>query len=120
MSVLKDNSITELEECKIYIRPVRDVVELLGGKWKLPILTLLSFKPHRFKEIENEIAGINPKMLSKDLKELEEHGVVNRTSLDTFPPTVEYSLTPYGKTLDDILVKMRNWGTAHREKIVKG
>ncbi|MCW5922873.1 MAG: helix-turn-helix transcriptional regulator [Saprospiraceae bacterium] len=104
-------------ECKEFIRPVRDVIELIGGKWKLPILIALSFGNKRFGELERDVEGITPKMLSKELRDLEENKLVQRTVYDTIPVTVEYSLTPYGRTLDEVIVSLRDWGKTHRKKI---
>lgn len=104
-------------ECKEFIRPVRDVIEIIGGKWKLPVLIALSFGNKRFGELEKVVEGITPKMLSKELRDLEENKLVQRTVYNTIPVTVEYSLTPYGKTLDDVITALRNWGKTHREKI---
>ena len=104
-------------ECKEFIRPVRDVIEIIGGKWKLPILIALTFGNKRFKELERAVDGITPKMLSKELRDLEINHLVQRTVYDTIPVTVEYSLTPYGKTLDDVIASLRNWGKNHRNKI---
>ncbi|AXT61740.1 transcriptional regulator [Aquimarina sp. AD10] len=119
MSILKTKTEHSTpEECKIFIRPVRDVIDIVGGKWKLPILTALSFKTHRFKELERQVAGITPRMLSKELKDLESNGLVNRKTLYTSPVTVEYSLTCYGKSLDEVLSAMREWGVNHRKKIM--
>ena len=106
------------KECKVYIRPVRDVIDLIGGKWKLPIIIALSFGNKRFKELERQIEGVTPRMLSKELKDLEENGLVNRDVFNTTPVTVEYSLTAYGKTLDSVIDVMRDWGTLHRNKIM--
>lgn len=106
------------KECKVYIRPVRDVIDLIGGKWKLPVIIALSFGNQRFKELERQIEGITPRMLSKELKDLEVNGLVNRDVFNTTPVTVEYSLTDYGKTLDQVIEVMRDWGTSHRKKVM--
>jgi DNA-binding HxlR family transcriptional regulator len=105
-------------ECKTFILPVRDVIDLIGGKWRLPIMIALSFQNHRFKELERQIEGITPRMLSKELKDLEINGLVNRDVYDTTPVTVEYSLTDYGKSLDKVIETIREWGLIHREKIM--
>ncbi|QWX85593.1 helix-turn-helix transcriptional regulator [Cellulophaga sp. HaHaR_3_176] len=105
-------------ECKTFILPVRDVIDLIGGKWRLPIMTALSFKKHRFKELERQIEGITPRMLSKELKDLEINGLINRDVFDTSPITVEYSLTDYGKSLDNVIETIREWGLTHRKKII--
>lgn len=112
---MNDNS----KECKTYIRPVRDVIDLIGSKWKLPIIIALSFGNKRFKELERQIEGITPRMLSKELKDLEMNQLVNRAVFNTTPVTVEYSLTAYGKSLDEVIEVMRKWGTQHRAKIMK-
>ncbi|WP_452231392.1 winged helix-turn-helix transcriptional regulator [Lacinutrix sp. MEBiC02595] len=104
-------------ECKKFILPVRDVIDIIGGKWRLPIIIALSFKIHRFKELERQIEGITPRMLSKELKELEINGLINREVFDTMPVTVAYSLTDYGKSLDKVIETMRDWGLTHRNKI---
>ncbi|MEL6653921.1 MAG: helix-turn-helix domain-containing protein [Bacteroidota bacterium] len=106
------------QECKVFIRPVRDVIDLIGGKWKLPIIIALSFGNHRFKELERQIEGISPRMLSKELKNLEINGLVNRAVFNTTPVSVEYSLTEYGKSLDQVIEVMRDWGTKHRVRIM--
>jgi DNA-binding HxlR family transcriptional regulator len=105
------------EECLEYIRPVRDVLDIISGKWKLPILIALSFGNKRFKELERDVEGITPKMLSKELRDLEINDLVVRTVYDTVPVTVEYSLSDYGKTLDSVIVALREWGKKHRTKL---
>ncbi len=110
---------TNPKECKTFIRPVRDVIDLIGGKWKLPIIIALSFKNHRFNELEKQIDGITPRMLSKELKNLEINGLVTRQVYHTTPVTVEYGLTDYGKSLDDVIATMRDWGLKHRKKIME-
>lgn len=105
------------QECIEYIRPVRDVLDIINGKWKLPILIALSFGNKRFKELERDVEGITPRMLSKELRDLELNQLILRTVYDTIPATVEYSLTDYGKSLDDVIVALREWGKKHRTKL---
>ena len=85
------------ENCENMIRPVRDALEVLNGKWKLAIIGSLSFGTKRFKQISKEVNGITDKVLSKELKDLEANQLVKRDVYDTFPPTVEYSITPHGQ-----------------------
>lgn len=106
-------------ECKVFILPVRDVIDLIGGKWKLPIIISLSFGNSRFNQLERQIEGITPRMLSKELKDLEVNGLIDRTVIPTTPVSVEYNLTEYGKSLDKVIEVMRNWGTEHRSRIMK-
>lgn len=117
-SVKNKTNIYTPTECKSFILPVRDVIDLIGGKWRLPIIIALSFKIHRFKELERQIEGITPRMLSKELKDLEINGLVNRDVFNTMPVTVQYSLTDYGKSLDKVIETMRDWGLTHRTKII--
>ena len=106
------------QECTEFIRPVRDVLDIISGKWKLPILIALSFGNRRFKELERDVEGITPKMLSKELRDLELNKLIQRTVYDTIPVTVEYSLTEYGKTLDNVIAALRDWGKKHRRKVM--
>src|ERR1043165_3502091 len=106
-------------ECASHALPVKDTLDVISGKWKLPIIgTLFHVGKMRFKELEREIANITPRMLSKELRELEVNQLVSRTVYDTMPPTVEYELTPYGQTLKDVLQAMSEWGTKHRKRII--
>jgi len=108
---------TQKQECIEFIRPVRDVLDLINGKWKLPILIALSFGNKRFKELERDVEGITPRMLSKELRDLETNQLISRHVYDSVPVTVEYALTTYGKTLDEVIAAMRDWGKKHRNKV---
>lgn len=109
------------KECVEYIRPVRDVLDIINGKWKLPILIALSLGRKRFKELERDVEGITPRMLSKELRDLEMNQLITRNVYDSVPVTVEYALTEYGKSLDQVIVALRDWGKKHRSKLfVKG
>lgn len=108
----------ESKGCLIHILPVRDALDILNGKWKLPIIVALTFGPKRFKELQKDITGITARMLSKELKDLEINELVKRTVYDTMSVSVEYSLTPYGYTLKQIINELKKWGTKHRTKIM--
>jgi DNA-binding HxlR family transcriptional regulator len=105
-------------QCSKMLLPVRDALDILNGKWKIPIIIALTFGTKRFKELEREIHGITAKMLSKELKELEINQLVKRTVYDTTPVTVEYSLTEYGKSLRKVIKALRDWGAKHRMRII--
>ena len=107
----------DVSECKKNLLPVRDALEILSGKWKLPIIIALTFEKKRFKEMQREIEHITPRMLSKELKELETNQLVKRTVFDTVPVTVEYNLTPYGKSLYRVIEELRTWGLQHRKRL---
>jgi DNA-binding HxlR family transcriptional regulator len=115
MKKMKKPDPCEPQKC---ILQVSDALEVLNGKWKLPILVSLKFGDKRFKEISREIKGITDKMLSKELKELELNQLVKRTVYDTFPPTVEYTMTEHGLSLDTVIASLRDWGAHHRKKII--
>jgi DNA-binding HxlR family transcriptional regulator len=106
------------EQCMGMILPVRDALEVLSGKWKLPIIVSLTLGNKRFGEIGKEIEQITDKMLSKELRDLETHQLVKRTVYDTVPVTVEYSLTEYGESLQDVIAELRKWGMQHRKRIM--
>ena len=83
--------------------PIRDVLEILGGKWAFSIVYALLDGKKRFKELERSIEGINTRMLVKELKSMEANKIITREAYATVPPTVEYTLTPKGKKLEPIL-----------------
>lgn len=89
---------------------------VLGGKWALPIIYALIRETRRFKELERSIEGINTRMLVKELKQLEEYGIVCRKVYAEVPPRVEYSLTDKGRALKNLLLEMKYWGDAYIEQ----
>ncbi len=105
-------------ECTKMLLPVKDALDILSGKWKLQIILSLSFGKKRFKQIQREIPGLTPKMLSKELKELEINGLAERRVYDTLPVSIEYELTSYGKTLQPLIGELHKWGTKHRKRII--
>jgi DNA-binding HxlR family transcriptional regulator len=105
-------------DCKKSILPVKDALEVLSGKWKLPIIISLMFDNKRFSQIAKEIPGITDKMLSKELRDLEANCLVKRSVYDSIPVVVEYTLTDYGHTLKPVIEVLRAWGTTHRERIM--
>jgi len=106
------------EACQGSITAVRDTLYVLSGKWKLPIIIALSSGPIRFKDLQRSLADITPKVLSKELKELELNEFVTRTVYATSPVTVEYALTKYSQSLNNIIAEMREWGLQHRKRIM--
>ncbi|HMQ46925.1 MAG TPA: helix-turn-helix domain-containing protein [Saprospiraceae bacterium] len=89
--------------------PVRQTLDMIGGKWPFAIIYALVQGTKRFKELERSIDGINTRMLVKELKALEASGIVNRKAYATVPPTVEYSLTEKGKELQPVLSEIQKW-----------
>ena len=105
--------------CTANLRPMADTLELLSGKWKLLILTLLYGEgPLRFGEMERAIGGITPRMLSKELKDLEQNELIERRVYPTMPVTVDYRLTDYGHSLEPVMIALGEWGKTHRRRIM--
>lgn len=88
-------------------------VDVIGGKWKPTILFYLKDRPRRFNELRRLIPDITQRMLSLQLRALEEDGIVARTVHDEVPPKVEYAFTEKGWTLGPILDAMERWGAEH-------
>ncbi len=97
---------------------LNDTLTILSGKWKLNIIRVLFFSNYRFNELQKKIPHITPRMLSKELKELELNSVVKRTVHSGTPVTVEYELTPSGRRLKTLVAEMVKWGIAHREYVI--
>lgn len=93
--------------------PITTAIEVIGGKWKPVIIWLLLQEPKRFGELHKSIPGIALKVLSRQLKELEADGIINRKAYPEVPPRVEYSLTEKGKTLKDVMGLLAYWSKTH-------
>lgn len=107
------------QEHKKEMRAVQDSMDVLHGKWKIPIISSICYyNKRRFSDILNDIEGISNRMLSKELKELEINKLIKRTVLDTQPITVQYELTEHGLTLKTIINNLTEWGIEHRKKII--
>ena len=93
--------------------PIEATLGLIGGKWKTLILDNLTDGTLRFGELQKCMPRITPKMLTQQLRELEEDGLVSRRVFPVVPPKVEYELTEFGQTVRPILTEMRDWGRAY-------
>ncbi len=93
---------------------VEATLAVIGGRWKpVIIFQLLQNDFLRFGELKREIDGVTQRMLTNQLRELEKDKVVNRKVYAEVPPRVEYSLTDYGRTLEPVMLAMREWGSEH-------
>ncbi len=114
--------VSELDQVKkcssSFVLAVNDTLNVINGKWKLPIMGSLLFGKKRFKEMEREIPKITPRMLSKELKDLEANGIVTRTVYDSSPVIIEYELTKSGNTFKEVLDVMVEWGLQHRKNFI--
>jgi DNA-binding HxlR family transcriptional regulator len=105
-------------ECSAIIRAAHDSMDLLNGKWKIPIIAILCFNKKRYSDLLREVKGISGKMLSKELKDMELNQLLTRKILNTQPITVEYELTPTGEKLKEVIKELALWGTEYRKDII--
>jgi DNA-binding HxlR family transcriptional regulator len=117
MKTVFDDAPISKAKCASNLNAIRDALFVLNGKWKLPLIFTLMEKSRRFNEIQQAMQGITPKILSKELKDLEENGFVKRSVYPTTPVTVIYEITPYSSTLQRVLNELNLWGTQHRDMI---
>jgi len=90
--------------------PVETTLSLIGDKWKVLILRDLFSGTKRFSELKKSLGSVTQKMLTQQLRELENDGIINRKIYPVVPPKVEYSLTNLGKTLKPVITAMKDWG----------
>lgn len=105
-----ENMVKELPAC-----PVETTLSLIGDKWKVLILRDLLPGTKRFGELKKSIGSVTQKVLTAQLRDMEEKGLINRKVYAEVPPRVEYSLTELGMSLKPILDAMSAWGTVYKE-----
>ena len=93
--------------------PVEAALERIGGKWKGIALYHLLEGPKRYTELKRDVGNVTQRMLTKQLRELEKDGLIVRKVFPVVPPHVEYSLSKKGKTLEPILLALRDWGESY-------
>ena len=101
-----------------YVLALSDTLNVINGKWKLPIVAALLRGRNRFKDLQANIVNITPRMLSKELKELEINGIVERKVYDHKPVLIEYQLTASGKNFANVIDAMIDWGMEHRREVM--
>ena len=99
----------DLPEC-----PVATTVGLIGNKWKLLILRDILAGPKRFGELLKSLDGINPKVLTENLKQMEADGLLIRTVFEEAPPRVEYRLSELGESMRSIIGQLEQWGLRYK------
>lgn len=104
-------------DCLSTVKPVRDALDVINGKWKLPIIISVGVGNERFTDIQESIAGLTPKVLAKELKDLEQHQLIKRIIIDDYPIKISYQLETYADTLTPIIYALKDWGVNHRKKI---
>jgi len=96
--------------------PVETTLRVIGGRWKVLVIHHLLDGVKRFNQLHRLLGGISPRTLTKQLREMERDGVVQRTAYPEIPPRVEYSLTPLGRSLAPVLQTMDAWGAAFAQR----
>lgn len=117
---MMENNVCEEDEILYNQRllALKDAIELLSGKWKFCILlNLYNYGVMRFKDLLDTSNGISPKVLSKDLQELEENLLITRTVNNTKPVTVSYALTEHALESRSVLDALIEFGLKHRAKV---
>ncbi|MGE8290652.1 MAG: winged helix-turn-helix transcriptional regulator [Sphingobacterium sp.] len=116
--VIEENTVREAS-CGEELRAMRDALDILGGKWKLMILRYLTNREKQdihFKKMQREILGISAKVLTKELRDLEQNLLVSRQASEE-PVRVFYKITNYGKSVVPVTESLVDWGLEYREKI---
>ncbi len=108
---LPKNFICSVEQC-----PVTLTTAIIGGRWKPLIIFMISEGVNRFGKMQRTLPSISKKMLTQELRNLEEHGIIHRKVYAEVPPRVEYSLTAWGEAALPILKAMAAWGNQFRHK----
>ncbi len=98
---------------------VEAAISLIDGKWKSVVLYHLLDGTLRFNELRRQIPGVTQRMLTNQLRELEEDGLIERKVYAQVPPKVEYSLSPLGRSIDPILLALKDWGDTNIERFSK-
>jgi DNA-binding HxlR family transcriptional regulator len=106
-------------ECKATLNSIADALYVIGGKWKLRIIIALKDGNKRFNELHRVIERISAKVLSSELKDLELNGFVSRKVFTGTPVIVEYELSEYAETLNEVLQALSQWGAMHRQSVRK-
>ncbi|MCZ8284812.1 MAG: helix-turn-helix domain-containing protein [Bacteroidia bacterium] len=115
-----DNETHKIEKKLIFDEnscPVTATMQVLGGKWKSILINAIYLtSPARFGELRRSVKGITQSMLTQQLRELEDDGIISRKIYAEIPPRVEYTLTEFGMTLSPIMLSMAKWGEEYRIK----
>lgn len=98
-----------------YQSPVELALDTIGGKWKMPILWRLAQRDWRYGELQRDLHRVTHKMLTQQLRELEEAGLLTRTVHAVVPPRVDYAITPLGRSAVPVIEALRGWGAAYRQ-----
>ncbi|WP_399887192.1 winged helix-turn-helix transcriptional regulator [Streptomyces sp. BBFR51] len=96
---------------------IRQVLDRVGDKWSMLIIAVLENGPVRYTDLQRQIPGISQRMLTHTLRQLAEDGLITRTAYAEVPPRVEYALSPLGRGLHEIAMRLIGWAADHHEEI---
>jgi DNA-binding HxlR family transcriptional regulator len=96
---------------------VESALAVIGGRWKGVVIYWLSKGTLRFGQLHRQVPNCTQRMLTLQLRELEEDGLVKRTVYAEVPPRVEYDLTPFGRSLEPILLQLKDWGERYKRRL---
>jgi DNA-binding HxlR family transcriptional regulator len=105
------------KSCETFVCGIDAGIDVVGGKWKVLILWELKDGSMRFGGLKRALTGVSEKMLIQHLRELERDEVLHREAYHEVPPRVEYSLTEYGRTLNEALAPLGAWGREHKARL---
>lgn len=117
MKTIEEQELPTTKECAGSLRNIIDALYVLNGKWKIALILSLIQSPKRFNEIKKELDGISPKVLAKELKDLELNDFIKRIEYQTNPVSIIYEATDYSHTLKSVISELSKWGEMHREKV---
>ena len=122
MSKITEKKIAYSEsQCSKNLTAMDDALFVVGGKWKLRVMIAVLSGHVRFNELQRTVKGISARVLSNELKDLEQNGLVKRVvQADQKPVVVEYLPTEYSSTLKEVIAPLAQWGARHRQKVMKG
>jgi DNA-binding HxlR family transcriptional regulator len=112
----KDTKVAKSKHSRFDCSPgcaVEAAIGLIEGKWKSVVLFHLLGGTLRFSELRRQIANVSPRMLTRQLRELEEDGLIERTVYAQVPPRVDYRLSSLGRSMEPILLALKSWGDEH-------
>lgn len=101
------------------IKAIQDTMFVIGGKWKVPIILSIYSGNKRFNDIAASVPGITNRVLSKELKHLEENLLISRTVVDAYPVRIEYALTTYCLSINQVAEPMEKWGKNHLKMLAR-
>jgi DNA-binding HxlR family transcriptional regulator len=96
---------------------IRQVLDRVGDKWSLLVIAVVESGPLRYTDLQRQVPGISQRMLTLTLRQLREDGLITRTAYAEVPPRVEYSLTPLGRGLHEIVASLIGWAADHHDEI---